>query len=98
MHDAYAKDGLVILSMNLDDPKDAEVRAKVGEVLKREKVPFTALGPTAKDDIEPIVEAWKISSIPLNVFYGRDGKLAKKIEGADVAELTKVAKELLEKK
>lgn len=98
MHDTYAKDGLVILSVNLDDPKDAEVRPKVREVLAREKVPFTAVGPAAKDDIEALLEQWKIGSIPLNVFYDRDGKLAKKIEGADVAELTKVAKELLEKK
>src|SRR2546423_118206 len=98
MHDKYAKDGLVILAVNLDDPKDEETRAKVGEVLAREKVPFAALAAATKDDIEPIVENWKFTAIPQNVVYGKDGKLAKQLEGANIAELTRLVREQLEKK
>jgi hypothetical protein len=98
MQDTYGKDGLVILSVNLDDPKDAELRPKVVDVLAREKASFSAVAPATKEDIEPIVDNWKVSSIPLNVIYGRDGKVAKRIEGADIDELKRIVREQLEKK
>jgi hypothetical protein len=40
MLDKYGKDGLVILGVTLDDPKDATARKNVVEYLQKRKVPF----------------------------------------------------------
>ena len=43
MHDKYGKDGLVVYSVVLDDPKDAELRATGDRYLAKVKVPFPIL-------------------------------------------------------
>jgi hypothetical protein len=97
MHDKFGKD-LVIISVNLDDPREGDFRERAARVLTVEKARFITLGGGSKDDINAIVDEWKVQLIPRNVFYDREGKIAQEIEGGDVEVLNKVAKKLLEPK
>lgn len=97
MHDKFGKD-LVIISVNLDDPTMGNLRERAVKVLTVEKAPFITLGGASKDDINAIVDEWKVQLIPRNVFYDRDGKIAQEIEGGDPDELNKAAEKLLQKK
>ncbi len=97
MHDKFGKD-LVILSVNLDDPKSGNLRERAAKVLTLEKAPFITLGGASKDDINAIVDEWKVQLLPRNVFYDREGKIAQEIEGGDTEELTRAAQKLLQPK
>jgi hypothetical protein len=97
MHDKFGKD-LVILSVNLDDPAMGNLRERSAKVLTIEKAPFITLGGASKDDINAIVDEWKVQLLPRNVFYDREGKVAQEIEGGDADELNKAAEKLLKLK
>jgi hypothetical protein len=96
MHNKFGKD-LVILSVNLDDPLMGDFRDRAAKVLAIEKAPFITLGGASKDEINAIVDEWKVQLLPRNVFYDREGKVAQEIEGGDPEELNKAAQKLLKK-
>lgn len=97
MHDKFGKD-LVIISVNLDDPASGNLRDRAAKVLTIEKAPFITVGGASKDDINAIVDEWKVQLLPRNIFYDREGKIAQEIEGGDADELTKAAQKLLQQK
>src|SRR5262245_56337390 len=98
MHHQHASEGLVIISVNLDDFKDEAMRERAAKVLALEKAPFVTLAGASKEDTNAIVEQMKVELLPRNVFYDREGKEARVLEGADVEQLNRIVNDLLSKK
>jgi hypothetical protein len=96
MQKKFGKDGLVVLSLNIDDEKDQ--REGAIKFLEKTQAPFTnfVLAPDEKKD------AWdaelKFGGFPLHFVYGRDGKQLHKLEGAEEEEVDKKVEEALKKK
>jgi hypothetical protein len=105
MHDKYGKDGLVILTVTLDDPKDATARASVERYLGRtlakgkKELPFRTLNL----DVDP-------TKLPPTVNFGggspgvfvfnRENRYVKKLQpGESTPEaIEKAISELIKKK
>lgn len=97
MQKKHAQDGLVAMSVNLDDPEDKKVMTKVHDFLKEQKAAFPNF--VLKEASEVWQEKLGIAGPPVVFVFGRDGKLAKKFdEGVDYKEVEKTATELLKKK
>jgi hypothetical protein len=81
MHEKYAKDGLVAMSVSLDRPTNEKAMKNVRQFLKEQKATF----PNFVINEEP--EFWQeklgIAGPPVVFVFGRDGKLAKKLEPVD---------------
>jgi len=82
MHRKYSGDGLVALSVNLDNPKDEKVRAKVDAFLQKNQAYFTNL--IAEGDPDNWYERLKIGSIPAVFVFDRDNRRVKKLAGEEV--------------
>jgi thiol-disulfide isomerase/thioredoxin len=100
LHNKYAADGLVAVSVSLDDPADQKVRQKVLEFLEKRKAEFTNL------ILDEPSEFWqmklKIDGPPCVYVYNRDNKIAKKLpagenEPVDYQVIEKLVMELLKK-
>ncbi len=97
MHEKYAKEGLVAVSLNLDDPEDKKTMKNVHDFLKDQKVTFPSF--VLNETQETWQEKLKITGPPVVFIFGRDGKVAKKYdEGVDYKEVEKAAVEELKKK
>jgi hypothetical protein len=97
MQEKYAKEGLVAVSLNLDDPEDKKVMRNVHEFLKKQKVTFPSY--VLNETQETWQEKLKITGPPVVFLFGRDGKVARKFdEGVDYKEVEKAALEELKKK
>jgi hypothetical protein len=97
MHEKHAKDGLAVVSVNLDDPTDKETRKAVLDFLKDKKAAFTNLAPDGKENRRKWAEELKIEGIPVTDVYDREGKRVKRIEGLDQEALDEVVGRLLKK-
>jgi beta-glucosidase-like glycosyl hydrolase len=87
MHEQHAKDGLAVVSVNLDAPADKERRKEVLAFLKAKKAAFTNRAPDEKQDLRKWAAELKIEGIPVTDVYDREGKRVKRIEGLDPKEL-----------
>ena len=98
MHNKYAKEGLAAVSVDIDDPKEKEVKDKVLKFLQNQKATFTNL--ILDEESAVWQEKLDVESVPFVFVFDRDGKVAKKFKGDDVnyAEIEKLAVELLKKK
>jgi peroxiredoxin len=97
MQKKYAKDGLVAISVSLDDPNEDGVKEKVKKYLVSESATFTNL------ILEEKMEVWqkklKIEGPPAIFVFDRDGKIAKKYDsGEGYDEVEKLVADLLKKK
>jgi hypothetical protein len=97
MQKKYAKDGVVAVSVNLDDPNDAGVTDKAREFLVSQKATFTNL------ILDEKVEVWqknlKIEGVPCIFVFDKDGKVAKKFDsGEKYDEVEKLVVDLLKRK
>ncbi len=97
MHEKYAKDGLAVVSVNLDDPTDKDRRKEVLDFLKAKKATFTNLAPDEKQAIRKWAQELKIDGIPVTDVYDREGKRVKRIEGLDPKALDEAVGSLLKK-
>lgn len=97
LHERYAKDGLAVISVNLDDPRDKGRRKEALNFLKEQKAFFTNLAPDERQDLRMWAEQLKIDGIPVTDVYDREGKGAKRIEGLDTEALDEVVGRLLKK-
>jgi hypothetical protein len=95
MHEKYAKDGLVAMSLNLDDPTDEKTMKRVREFLTAQKANFTHF--VLDEEFEVWQKKLEIVGPPVVFVFGRDGKVAKKFEEVDYKEVEKMAAELLKK-
>jgi hypothetical protein len=95
MQKKFSKDGLVVLSLNIDDEKDQ--RDGAIQFLQKSQVPFTnfILAPGENKD------AWdaelKFGGFPLQFIYGRDGKKLHMLEGAEPQEVEQKVEAALKK-
>src|SRR5438093_274023 len=111
MHDKYAKDGLVVLTVTLDDPKDVKARASVEKFLgtrlfKGRKPPFRTLNLDANPDRLP--PTLNFNGFPGAFVFNRENRYVKKLplldaEGQPLEEFSedafeKAALEALKKK
>jgi hypothetical protein len=97
MHEKYAKGGLAVIAVNLDDPTDKETRKAALDFLKEKKATFTNLALDGKENRRKWAEELRIDGIPVTDVYDRDGKRAKRIEGLDADALDELVSRLLKK-
>ncbi|MHB1423632.1 MAG: TlpA family protein disulfide reductase [Gemmataceae bacterium] len=97
MHKKYGAEGFVAISVSLDDPKDADARARVNAFLKK----MEAAGMTnliAEDNNE---DAWydklKAGGLPLVYIFDRDNRRVKKIVDVDYKAIEAEVAKLLKK-
>lgn len=72
------KDGLAVVSVNLDDPKDRKIRDRAVKFLRDSKATFTNLVLAESEDPLAWFERLKIDQIPAALLYDRDGGFVKK--------------------
>jgi hypothetical protein len=78
MQRKYAKDGVVALSVSLDDPADKEVDARILKFLRAKDADFTNL--RLDEPSELWTERLKIDLPPAVFVFDREGRLAGKFE------------------
>ena len=72
MHRKYAKQGLAVISLSLDDPTDKAAVAEAEKFLKAQKAPFTNV--LLNENFGEGFEKLNINAIPAVFVYGPDGK------------------------
>lgn len=96
MHKQHASDGLVAISVSVDDLEEARTKDAVLKFLTKQKATFTNLIlAEAPDDWQKKLD---LGGPPAVFVYGRDGKLVKKFdEGVSYEEVKKIVLPLLKK-
>ncbi|MGH7172802.1 MAG: TlpA family protein disulfide reductase, partial [Gemmataceae bacterium] len=82
LNEKYSSDGLVAMSVSLDDADDKTARAKVDKFLKEKQATFTNL--ISQGDPDDWFNALKIGSIPCVFVFDRDNRRVKKLVGEQV--------------
>jgi hypothetical protein len=96
MQKKLKKDGLVAMSVNLDDSEDEKSLKNARAFIKEQKADFAHFHLT--EDPDSWQKKLDISGPPVVFVFARDGKLAKKFdEGVDYAEVEKFVVDLLKK-
>jgi hypothetical protein len=84
MLDKYGKDGLVVIGVTLDDPKDAKTRAHAAAFLEKQKVPFRNLALDVPEDKRPgPLQFISKSGVPGVFVFNRDNRHVKKLPVLD---------------
>jgi hypothetical protein len=78
MQRKYAKDGVVALSVSLDNPEDKEVRERILKFLRAKDAEFTNL--YLDESSELWSERLKIDLPPTVFVFDREGRIAGKFE------------------
>ena len=76
LHKEQAKDGVVCISVTVDDPDDKAVALKF---LTQKKATFENF--LLDEPAEKYQKKWGFTSVPTVLIYSRDGKLVKKFNG-----------------
>jgi hypothetical protein len=98
MQKQYGERGLVVVTVNIEEAENKKQRTDVESFLKENGIALTNLAPAPGESLAAWSEKWQILGIPLNVIYDRQGKLAKRIEGADLDEMKQQIERLLNEK
>jgi hypothetical protein len=97
MQSKYSKDGVVSISVSLDDPNDKDAQEKVRKFLETQKAAITNFILDEKAEVWQ--EKLKIEGPPCILIFDRDGKIARRFnEGQGYDEVEKVVQDLLKKK
>ena len=97
MHHKYVKDGLVAVSVSLDDPSEAKNKEAVLKFLRAKKATFDNF--ILNEQPEAWQEKLKIDGPPCVFVFNRAGEVAKKFSAeVDYKEIEKLVQELLPKK
>ncbi len=98
MQKKYAKDGVVAVSVNLDDPNKDAVKDKIKKFLVSQKATFTNLILDEPPDVWQ--KKLKFDGPPCVFVFDRDGKIAKKFDSGEKYEddIEKFVVDLLKKK
>ncbi|REJ69461.1 MAG: TlpA family protein disulfide reductase [Planctomycetota bacterium] len=73
LHEQYADDGLVVVSVSMDDSEDPEIREQVLGFLTKMGAGFSNL-ISRHGDSQQAFEEFDISALPHYVLFDRDGK------------------------
>jgi hypothetical protein len=98
MHRKYEKDGLVTVSVSLDDPDDMDSRGNIKKFLDKQKATFPNYW--LHEESSFWLEKLKISGPPCVYVFNRDNQwVAKydKLEESDQADIEQRVRELLKK-
>jgi hypothetical protein len=82
MHKKYGGEGLVALSVSLDNPKDPMIRSKVDAFLQKKQATFTNL--IAEGDPDDWYARLKIGAVPGVFVFDRENRRVKKLSGEEV--------------
>jgi hypothetical protein len=94
MHRKYAAQGLVAVSVSLDEVKDTKVRGKVDKFLQKQEAVFPNFILDASQ--EEWQDRLKITAIPCVYVFNRDNRIAlKQSEEVDYAAIEKTVESLL---
>ena len=88
MQRQYEKDGLVAVSVSLDDPGDKDARERILKFLRAKDAEFTNL--FLDEPSELWSERLKIDLPPAVFVFDRDGRIAGKFEGKMVSYETQI--------
>ena len=77
MLDKYGKNGLVVLGVALDDPKDAKALASVRSYLEKNKVPFRNVALDVPPDKLP--PTLRFNGVPGAFVFNREGRYVRKL-------------------
>ncbi len=97
MHTKHAKDGLAVVTVNIDEPGDKETREAVFGFLKESKAAFQNLVMDAKQKPEKLLDKLGVGEFPTTFIYDRDGKLREKFTGPAHKKIESLVEELLKK-
>ena len=97
LHNKYKNDGFVAVSVALDDPADAEARARIVKFLEKQKA-----GGLTNLQLDEPAELWQqklgIKGPPCVYVFNREGRIAGKWDdNVDYAEIAKTVTELMKK-
>jgi thiol-disulfide isomerase/thioredoxin len=97
LQNKYKNDGLVAVSVALDDPSDAEARGRIVKFLEKQKA-----GGLTNLQLDEPAELWQqklgIKGPPCVYVFNREGRIANKWDdNVDYAEIEKAVAELMKK-
>lgn len=95
MQKKYAKDGLVAISVSLDDPSEKGVKEKVVKVLQKQQAAFENFILDEKPEVWQ--KQFEIEGPPCVFVFNRDGKYQKFSMGEKYSTIEKVVAQLLKK-
>ncbi|HEY7328852.1 MAG TPA: hypothetical protein VH592_14510 [Gemmataceae bacterium] len=81
MHKKYADQGLVAVSLSLDNPSDAKTRAQVDAFLKRNEA--TMINLMVEGDPDDWYTKFNVGGLPLVFVFDRENRRVKKLVGGD---------------
>ena len=97
MQKKYAKDGVVAISVSLDNPNEEGVKENVQKYLTSQKAAFANL--ILDEKIEFWQKKLKIEGPPCIFVFDREGKVAKKYDSGEKYDVVeKLVVDLLQKK
>jgi thiol-disulfide isomerase/thioredoxin len=95
LHGKYAGRGLVVVSVSVDPPDDADARAAARDFLVRQKAAFRNV--ILSDPAEVWQAKWKVDGPPLLFLFDKRGRLAGRWDGKfDPADVGKKVAALLD--
>src|SRR5262245_31153844 len=97
MHRKYGKDGVVAISVDVDDPAEEDAKDKVLTFLTKQKAAFPNFILDEKPEIWQ--EKFDSATLPIVFVFDRDGKIADKFGGGEdvYVDVEKVVVDLLKK-
>ncbi len=82
MHKKYGPDGFVAVSVSLDNPANADDRARVNAFLQKKEA--TTTNVIAEGDTDDWYKKLQAGALPLVFVFDRDNRRVKKLEGEAV--------------
>jgi thiol-disulfide isomerase/thioredoxin len=97
LHNRYKNDGLVAVSVALDNPADAEARARIVKFLEKQKA-----GGLTNLQLDEVPELWTqklgVTGPPCVYVFNREGRIAGKWDdNVEYGEIEKAVAELMKK-
>lgn len=97
MHQKHATEGLVVITVSMDDPEDADAEKAARDFLRSVNAPFLNLLLDEKS------EAWKdrlpVTSLPSVYLFNREGQVERRwLEGPDYASIEQLVVQLLRRR
>jgi hypothetical protein len=96
LHDKYGKDGLVAISVSLDDPKESDTQKNVLKFLQSRKASFTNL--ILDESQEFWQKKFNMDGPPSVFVFNREGKWKQWVGGDPYPEVEKLVVEFLKQK
>jgi len=101
MHEKYAKDGLAVVSLNIDDPEEKGIEDKTRDFLAKKHATLTNLALAKGEDYKDWYDN-KLNlteGLPSAAVFDRQGKLVQQYNGkVDYAKIEPVVVEQLQRK